>query len=440
MHRTLVPLVPSLLLAACTPNNAELKSTSYAAFISSGNSLSLQKETIDPGDWSKTWNVDCRDFEDPADKEALQLDEPLKICGDEIWPPEYEEWAIQSGFHVVVEDDIEPWRGEAVITSEGDLQLAFHHRLPGGADMRFVFSIDPDFAPVSCSVDEQEGTVVRGPMDGDWIENWSTELDYIAEQSAADETGAFGRPYAHLEPYLDGGRLYLLNSRSYQLNPADPTGADWDIPSQWSAGAAQGKFSEENLFHRTARFGEPQVYNAVEVADNTEYQYFDISKDELWYCDDITGDPREDLCMQAMEEEIREVQVGVREELDRMLDPDKSGEPVFSFAPITHINYWRESDGLPPGFDGWAEAHWNYVVFSGDSDLQVGGRAEGAFSFTFDADESSTRVFMTGQFVVEKIKKDRWTTSNLEQEKLIEKDVELCSAASEQDANPSDEK
>jgi hypothetical protein len=434
MHRMLVPLVPSLLLAACIPDNAELVDTSYAAFISSGNSLSLQKETVDPSDWSKTWNVDCRDFEEPADKEALQLEDPLKICGEEIWPPEYEEWAIQSGFHVVIEENIEPWRGEAVITSEGDLQLAFHHRLPGGADMRFVFAIDPDFAPVSCTVDE-EGTVVRGPMDGDWIAEWSKELDYIAAQSEADE--AYLAPYAHMEPYFDGGRLYFLNARSYQLNPADPTGADWDIPQQWSAGAVQGKFSEENLFHRTARYGEPQVYNAVEVQDNTEYQYFDISKDELWYCDDIVVEPTEDLCMIEMEEELREVQVGVRDELGRMLDPEKSGTPLLSFAPITHVNYWRQPDGLPPGFDGWGEAHWNYVVFSENSDLQVGGRAEGAFTFTFDADESSTRVFMKGRFVVEKIKKDRWTTDNLEQVKLEEKGVELCSAASEQDANPS---
>lgn len=439
-YRTLVPL---LLLAACTPQNAELTEGSYAAFIAEGSSLSLQKGEVDPQDYPQTWNVDCREFENQADEAALRLEDPLKICGQNNWPPEYEAWAVQSGYRVVTEP-IEPWRGEALITAEGDMQVAFHHRLPGGADFRFVFAIDPDFGPVACRVDD-EGNTLRQPMDGDWIKNWSGELDYLhglADQLNEQEAGRGDHlleAYSHLEPYRDNGRLYLLNARGYQFNPADPTGPDWDFPEIWASGAAQGKFSEENLFHRTARFGEPEIYNAVEASEATETAYVTIRAEDLWYCDMEPGtDPTTNPCMTTTRERLDEITVGVQDELDRMLQPDKETPPLFTWAPIGHTNFWREPDGLPPGFDGWSELHYNYVVFSGDSQLEVGGSAEGAFSLTFDADESSTRIFVKGRFVIDRIKKDKWTTADLRQEKLLENGVELCSAASDEDAAPSE--
>lgn len=442
MNRTLVPLV---LLAACVPNNAELQNASYAAFIAEGSSLSLLKEEVDPSDYENNWNVDCREFEDPADAEALQLDDALKICGENKWPPVYEQWATQAGFRVVTEE-LDPWRAEALATAEGDIQISFHHTLPGGADMRFVFAVDPDFAPVTCLADEN-GQVSRQPYDGDWIENWSTELGWLAEQ---DED--YLKPYSHLEPYLETGRLYFLNARSYQFNPANPNGSDWDIPEIWAAGATQGKFSEENLFHRTARYGEPSVYNALEASEASETNYygdFQIDPDDLWYCDfdtDATGPDVElaeqafQACMTEEQDNVRSIMSSVRSELELMLTPEGADEPLFTWAPIGHTNSWREPDGLPPGFDGWSELHFNYIVFSGDSVLEPGGRAEGAFSFSYDADQSSTRVFIKGQFVVDKIKQDKWVTADLRRDKLIEKDVELCSAASEEDAAPSDKK
>lgn len=438
MNRTLVPLV---LLAACKPNNAEIVDGSYAAFIADGTSLSLQKGEVDPAEYAKTWNVDCREFEDPADEASLRLDDPLKICGPNTWPPAYEEWALQAGFRAVTEP-LDPWRGEAIMTAEGDLQLSFHHRLPGprGADMRFAFTVDPDFSPVSCLANA-DGDVERKPLDGDWIKEWSTELEWLSKQ---DEE--YLKPYSHLEPYLENGRLYFLNALSYQYNPADPTGADWDLPEIWAAGASQGKFSEENLFHRTARYAEPKVYNASESAqaDETTY-YLDINPDDLWFCDLATDvEPEEqaaaqavyDQCMLDEQTNVRTIMSTVRTELELLTTLEKGGEPEFTWAPIGHTNMWRPTDGLPPGLDGWSELHFNYVVFSGDSDLTVGGKAEGAFSLTYDADESATRVFMKGRFIVDRIKEDRWTTSDLRKDKLIENDVELCSAASEDDAAP----
>ncbi|MEQ1568554.1 MAG: hypothetical protein ABMA64_23150 [Myxococcota bacterium] len=424
-------LVPTLLFAiACTPNNATLVSGRYMTFISDGTSLSLAKEAVDPTDYPGYYQVDCREFETQEEEDATRLPDYIPICGANQWPPLYESWGTQAGFHVVTES-LDPWRGEAVIMAEGDLNLSFHHRVPGGADMRFVFAIDPDFAPQTC-VQNADGTTDRVALDGDWIDNWSSELDWIAS-----DDNKYPEAYAHLEPYLDG-RLYFLNARSYQYNPANTDGPDWDVPPEWTAGSAQGKFVEEDVYHRTSRYGDPQVYNAIELSGSTETQYIGIDPDDLFYCDmDEGADPTSDACMSSMDEKIRGINSDIHKELQRMMQPDKDADPVFEYAPIAHVNYWRPVDGRPAGFDGWGEIHYSYVVFSPDSDLTVGGHAKGAFSLALGADQSSTRMFVQGEFSVDKIKGDKWTTADLEHDKLEEAGETRCSAASPDDADPS---
>ena len=383
-------LVPTLFLAACAANNAELTEGSYAAFISDRTSLSLTKGTIDPDDYEDSYALDCRSFNNglfasEADEEALRLEDWVKVCGNDVWPPQYEQWATQAGFYVV-QEELEPWRGEALMTSEGDLQISFHHRVPGGSDMRFVISIDPDFAPTTCIQDE-DGVTQRVPMDGDWIGEWSKELQKIAELEDEER-----EPYAHLEPYLDDGRLFFLNAFSYQFNPFDTSGSDWDLPDYWIAGAAQSKFVEEVMYHRSTRYGEPEVYNNIEASDTTEAT--GVSQEDLWYCEMASGDdPATAPCqngnyidLDSQDTHVREVAAGIHTELERMFTPDPDADPIFSYAPIAHTNYWRAPDGRAAGFDGWSELHYNYVVFSADSDLTEGGSAEGAFSLTFDAD------------------------------------------------------
>lgn len=412
MSRTLAPSLLTALLAGCAPQTAQLIDGSYIAFLSDGTSLSLAKEEIDPADYSGSYNVDCREFETPEDEEALKLEDPIAICGPNVWPPQHEEWAVQSGFRVVHED-LAPWRGEAIITSEGDLQITFHHRAPGGADIRWAFSVDPKFQPTTCA----PGSSDIIDLDGDWIENWSTELDWLAGQD--DETLA---AFEHMEPYFDGGRLFFLNAFGYQLNPSDVDDF-WTLPQQWLSGATQGKFSEEFIEGRTPRFGEPYVYNYVEVASTPP----EITEAEIWYCDMEAGaDPLDSTCMQNRETRVRTVVSEIRTELDRLMTDDDDNQ-YYHYEPIAHFNTWRVPDGLPPGLDGWAEMHYNYVVFSGDSDLTEGGRAEGAFSLVLDAQDSTSRVFLKGRFEVPKIKKDRWTTADLRADKIEESGVTLCS-------------
>lgn len=465
MHRSSVVL---LVLAACTPNNAALTNGAYIAFVDDGTSLSIAKRELVPQDYSPNfWNMDCQTFASQEEEDARRIGcdegdddcatdpEPINICGQaKGWPPEYEEWAQQAGFRVVTEA-LEPWRGEALITSEGDLQIAFHHRVPGGADARFVIAIDPDFAPTTCERVGEEYELVaydggsvpmedannNGVADGGWIERWSVGTEAHPQGLAYIESLGDDDPYRkafdHFEPYLDG-KLWFLNNGAFQLNPSE-TSDYWFIPEHWQSGAAQGRFVEDNINSRSPRYGEPAVYNFVDIVGTTTTTTVPgVTEDDIWWCYVAEGeDPEQNACMLAMEEEVLGVARGIQDELGYMMSPE--GDPdsrAFDFAPIAHTNFWRPSDGRASGFDGWSELHYNYVVFSKDSDLSVGGAAEGAFSLTFDATESATRVFVKGTFEIEKIKKDHWVTKELEQEKLLENGVSLCDAASPHDADP----
>lgn len=448
----------TLAAAACAPNNAKLVDGEYIAFLSAGTSLSLAKELVPLDKYDTHYQIDCREFETKEEEDALRLPNAVDyVCKGNKWPPEYESWQTEAGFEVVTEK-MDPWRGEAVITAEGDLQIGFHHRIPGGADMRFEFTVDPDFAPQTCIIDEN-GKTKHVPKDGDWIENWSAEtLGWMA--SSKDK---YPEAFAHIEPYMDG-KLYFLNARSYQYNPVDSTlTSDWDIPPEWTAGTARGKFVEELLFPRTARYGDPRLYNAIELSGSSETTYGGFLDDfELWYCEVpaceegvTTTSPGgasecalpEDHdgqtwwvseCADLQDDAVHDVASDVHKELVQVMTPVEDGAPVFDYAPLAHLNYWREPDGLAPGFDGWGELHYNYVVFDKDSVLEEGGSAKGAFSLLLDSDQSSTRVILEGQFEIEKIKKDKWTTSNLQRDKLIEAGQTLCNAASPDDANPSE--
>jgi len=440
MHR----LVPTLLLlAACAPNNAVLTDGSYITFLADSTSLSLAKDEVPLDKYKVSYNIDCRQFDTPDDKAALQLPDALDICGPKHWPPAYESWANEGAFRVV-QEDLDPWRGEAVITAEGDLQVAFHHHIPGGQDLRFVFSIDPDFSPQHC-IQDDNGKTKRVPLDGDWIQNWSDQtLGWIAD-NASDPTGPYGNSYDVVQDYLDG-KLYFLNALSYQYNPIAPDSPAWDIPPEWEAGAAEGKFVEEDVFQRRARYGDPKVYNAIELSGSTETQQVGVTPADLFWCDLPAGaDPSTANCggasqgwssMTDIDDKIHQIASDIHDELNLVMTPEKGGDPVFEYAPLAHTNFWREPDGVPAGLDSWGELHYNYVVFDKDSDLSVGGHAKGAFELVFDAAESTTRMFVKGKFDIPRIKNDHWKTENLEHEKLIENGSQLCSAASPEDADP----
>ncbi|MEO0605688.1 MAG: hypothetical protein AAF211_29920, partial [Myxococcota bacterium] len=254
-------VLPLFAAIGCTPQNSTVTSGSFIAFLADSTSASLATGDVDPSDedWAYSYNIDCREFDTPAERQNFQLPNAISICGENVWPPEHEQWADR-GAYQVVGGDLDTYRGDAMVNSEGDVQFAFHHRLPNGEDFRFVFAVDPEFQPTRCTSDG-EGGVVREPLDGDWIEEWSREVRRY-------RNGNLPVGLEHLEGLTDGGRLFFLNANAYQLDPlfesTESTDDRWFLPNQWLSGAAEARFSEEILDERSSRFGEPRLYETYE--------------------------------------------------------------------------------------------------------------------------------------------------------------------------------
>jgi hypothetical protein len=363
----------------------------------------------------------------PSGETAEFFESPANCSGggDGFWPPVQEPWLGRDGFHVVA-GEMSPWRGEGIVTHEGDLQVGFHHSMPGSADIRFYFAIDRFFQPTECVVDGDE--VVASALDGDWIDEWSeATLEHI--NSLRDDEEAFA-PYEHLEPYLDGGRVYMLNSNGYQYNP-DENIDWWYTPEQWSAGAAAGFFGEERIQHRPPIYAEPELYDLFASLGIGEGEAGDLgdlfTDDYLWWCETELGEDWEtNDCLRILEERIHLVADQAQQEFSVAVSDEDGDNPAFSYRPVVHMNKWRNLDGVAPGYDSWGELVYSYVVISENSDLRVGGTVEGAFTLVMDGADTTSRVFLKGQFKVDKLKNDRWVPQDLREEKREESGVDFC--------------
>ena len=363
---------------------------------------------------------------------------------DGFWPPRQEAWLGQDGYEVITEA-LDPWRGEGLVTHEGDLLVGFHHHMPGKADLRFQFAIDRFFQPTECVVGE-DGKVVGAALDGNWVEEWSKDaLGQMAALEGDDEAFA---PYAHFAPYLPndngegGGRLFFLNSGSNQFDPNE--GSDfWYLPEQWEAGAAQGFLGEDRLVHRSSLFVEPELFNLFTsegLSDGGVATINDLFTYLYLYCDEAPGSVYESveledgtvvdpsLCQRYFDERMDFIADQAQAETAMAMRSDIDDDPgeAFAYRPMTHRNKWRAIDDAAAGFDSWSEIHYSYVVFSADSDLRVGGRAEGAFTLVLDGSDTNSRVIVRGQFEIPKIKRDTWAPRDLRDDKREESGVEFC--------------
>ncbi len=485
----------AVMCAACAPQSADLVSGSYTAFLAVSTSSSLLKDEVDPEDFDNRWQYDCRAFCAGADdtpdalckfaskdeETLLHLPEsivdeaacvslmninsptePLPVARDpeasypSIYPGDpyaIENWLFDDGYNVV-QEELDPWRGEAIVTSEGDLQIGFHHRLPGGADFRFDFTVNPEFQPITClDVTGPEG-VPDGEtepvaVDGNWLDQWSLNL---TEALAAAE----GDPRYDVLRKYEGGRLFYVNSFGYQFNPEDPQSYDnglWYLPNEWLTGMSFGKFAEEYVSHRTVRFGEPLMYGSFEATDDQGADPV-VDDTNVWYCDlpeganplgslqngdpitnlaDVTATTAVPGCTplgtgydwHTMPQLLDRAGVVRDEALAEYASIEAAGGPSIPMALLLEDNAWRRPDGHSPGLDGWAELHYNWIVLSADSDPTVGGHVSGAFQLTLDGVTSTSRVIVSGEFESEHIRRDKWTSKNLQEEQ----DVPVCGSA-----------
>jgi hypothetical protein len=369
-----------LLSVGCAPQNAEITGGTYWTFLSYNSSRTLFEANVDLDAADDHYAVDCR----PLGQDEDPLPGALDICGSDTWPPRHEGWLRRDAFEVISEP-LDPWRGEAVITSEGDLLLTFHHRPPGSEDFRFAIVINPEFEPLRC-VQTEGGGVEYEVVDGlDWVEQWSADED---------------------------GSLYFLNSGAYQFNPSN-TEDLWVLPQEWRAGYATARYAAEDFSMRRVRYGLPSAYIAFEVDDAVEPTAAD-----LFYTAMMPGsDPTESGAFQAQIDRVLEVADDIEAEMAMV---------EVTFRPMVHTNEWRIPDGHAGGLDGWVELHYNWIRFDSGSDLEVGGEASGDFGLVFDAQESQSRVFITGSFQIDRIKRDRWVTADVEAAKLEEYGTTLC--------------
>jgi hypothetical protein len=417
MYRT-SPFLAVLMMAACSPQNAELTSGSYTMFVSKNTSTVVSQKKIDFSKFENSWNIDCRNLAD----EELRLENPADVCNgynefagstdpgpdgeigtddDEFNSVKHEGWINLDGFHVVHEN-LDPWRGEAIMTSEGDLHLVFHHRLNGGEDMRFAIAVDPAFKPRRCV---QTGDGVQWEdVDGDWMAEWSNHLQ-------GDDFPGEGT----------GGTLIPLNSGAYQFNPNPTNDAEpWYFPDEWNAGYTQGRWGPELMFMRTTRFGKPSAYS------NFEENGSDLNEEtDLFYVNMVEGAAGTDIpAYGEMVDGIRSISTETQTESALLHSP--LGEAP-DYKPLVIDNGWRVSDGRNAGLDGWGELHYNWIQLDqAASEIGVGNPVSGEFRLLYKGVDSGSRLFVEGKFTVDKVRRDTWVVEELAPQKYAENQTVLC--------------
>jgi hypothetical protein len=139
---------------------------------------------------------------------ACELDEegePVEWCTEEIqekWVEQCEGTASSVGVletfmyddgYYALQGDMDPWRTEALINGENDLQLTVHHYLEKGQDFRFTFSIAPDFEPTRC-ISTENGAEIQTVDGASWVEKWSEDEGeyyiYYLNAGTAQPTGS----------------------------------------------------------------------------------------------------------------------------------------------------------------------------------------------------------------------------------------------------------
>lgn len=432
-----LPSSALVLLAAttaCNPQSADVEGT-FTAFLSVNTSQVFVDDKIPVDDFENVWRIDCRGL--PADDPNI-LEGALDVCADGsaggyrgvfVEGPGgvlHEQWINRDAF-VVGHEQLDAWRGEAIQTSEGDIQLTFHHRLPGGEDFRFAFVVDPEFQPRTC-VEDEAGNLSFDPIDGDWIGEWS---DAMTEELYNGSTYTFPGDSTD-------GTLFLLNSGAYQFNP-DQTTAVWRLPEKMEAGYARARFGPEEMFFQTARYGLPRAYLAFDVDDRNgpdESDLFLVPAGRM-DPDDFQGDDYESKVksdpnfIAMMRDQPEAVSAETGNEFAAFYDLDQVDPPDYS--PVVPTNAFRRPDNSDSGFDRWGELHYSWVRFDQPREQLTAGEAvSGEFRLYFFGANSQSRVLVEGRFESNRVRKDTWTVPDVREEQREEADVALCGGIPEE--------
>jgi hypothetical protein len=305
---------------------------------------------------------------------------PLAEC-DDIKATEFHRFLNLDGFYLL-QQEMNPWRSEAVINGEGNLQLTIHNELPEGEDFRFQFSIDPNFRPVTCTTDNDGNAKVEYVDGAEWVDEWS-----------ADE---------------DGYQIYYLNAGAYQLNPTD-TEDYWYLVNEWNSGFGMARFAGEefNVI--------PTWYGNYENDPTSGFMYVQNR-----------NDPNTDSQTEQIQS-LRDSSVAWAAEMHTT-----SGASVGETAYFEHKvedNLWRPINSTNSGLDGWGELHSSWVRIKDGSTIEPGGSVEGDLQIVYQAIESNSRILVKTSFKINSLKEDPWAYPILEDSKRDEYETPYCGGA-----------
>jgi hypothetical protein len=386
-----------IFLAACSPNHATIENGQWFAWLATNSSKVFIDESLpflgsldETDNYSEAMSVrlfECSgrvagDDGYTKSQEGIQHTTGEDCSDINNISFENHKFLQNDGFYLL-QEDIEPWRTEALINGEGDLQLTVHHALPDNEDFRFSFTIAPDFQPTTCTTDDQGQPQVEFVDGSDWLTRWSDdEEDYT---------------------------IYYLNSGAYQINPSD-TDDYWFLTTDWNSGFGHAKFSAEEFNSVPTAYG-----NYDEDGGGDDFMFTDNRN-----APDYTG---YGTAVDGLTTQVATWQ----DELAVAAGANIDGVGYFSHK--VEGNNWRPINTSNAGLDGWAEVHSSWVRLNNSSEVVDGGTVTGDFQIMYTASESNSQLLVSGSFTIEDLKEDPWSYPIMEDYKRAENGTDFCGGA-----------
>lgn len=379
----------ALSLTGCAPQQAEISGTWFAWLGANSSSVVADGDL----DLSEATTIDCKRL-DPEELGYIGNSDPNFDCTT-VDNLQYNTWLQDDGYYAL-SGEIDPWRTEAIVNSEGVFQLTSHIRLGDGEDFRFHFSILPNFAPTEC-VEGESGVAELQYVDGaSWLDKWSEdEGDY---------------------------NIYYLNAGAYQTNPGDSDDV-WYTVSEWRAGYGAAKFAGEDFSSQPTAYEwyDPTlpVYSAPRKSclPSGGYRLFYEESYFSLECEDVGADPYADV--------LADIQTRSPTWVAEMTDV----YGATGFEMKVEDNAWRPDDGVRWGLDGWVDVNTSWVRIKKSSDLSAGGEATGDFQIVYEATDSGSHLMVKGEFTTNVIREDKWGYPVLEDELREESGQAVCGGA-----------
>lgn len=375
------------LLVGCNPQDAEVNGQ-FALYLDAKSSenirrLDARNPVANRLDALELTPVDCRPL---VDREEERLDgvDYQADCGaaDEAtgeWAagePEWMTWLTGYPYYLRqgefgTDKELAPWRTEAVLTSEGDLQLTVHVRMEPFGDFRFGWVVDPDFQPQAC-VDGEGESQWSQIDDGSWLEHWSTG---------------------------ESGTLWHLTAGSYQLNPRATESYDyWIFPREWSAGYSFSRFGDEEFTGRATDYLDPlyvPIYHGTYGNSGGTLPYDNAYADWLAEVDTALAESNELATL---------------------------GKSSFPIVYKLEDNAWRwedetDTDGdgaaddpTAAGLEDWIGVSTSWVRIDNPDAIQLDNTepVTGDFQIYLETASASSKALVSGSFSITKIREDVW--------------------------------